>query len=225
MNKIAFFVEGQTEAIFTKKLIMTIADREGLQVKMHEAHRYISFATIMPPSEDTKNYILIFDCGGDFAVKQKIKDNEDRLREENYKCIIGLRDLHPLDKNDLKLVQSELYAGLKINVPTKIIVAIMEIEAWFIQEYTHFLKIDGSLTPERIEDEMGFNPESQDTSNIDCPADFLNSVYNLIGRQYKKKEHEIHFVTDNLDYDEIYLNMRTRKPDLDDYLQEIDNAI
>ena len=41
------------------------------------------------------------------------------------------------------------------------ILSIMEIEAWFLAEHSHFAKIDPKITLEAIADKLKFNPEKR----------------------------------------------------------------
>lgn len=225
MNKIAFFVEGQTEAIFTQKLIFAIAGTKDLQVEIENASRYISFAKVTPPKNDTETYILIFDCQGDGAVKQRIKENQDSLRESGYSFIIGLRDLYPLKIEELDTLKENIPVGLSTDIPINIIISIMEVEAWFIQEYKHFTSLDNKLTTAVIKSNTGFDPETDDASTIRCPADFLNTAYELVGKRYKKKLYQVNLTTDHIDFNEIYFVTRTKRPDLDEYINELEKAL
>ena len=46
----------------------------------------------------------------------------------------------------------------------------MEIESWFLAEYSHFKSIDKSLTVEHIEENFGLNLKSIDTEEIENAA-------------------------------------------------------
>ena len=225
MKKIAFFVEGQTEAVFTQKLLSSIAGTKGLQVEIEDASHHVSFSKITPPNSDTVNYVLIFDCQGDDSVKQKIKENQNSLKNSGYESIIGLRDLFPLGRNDLQPLMDHLPIGLSTDISTKIIISIMEIEAWFIQEYTHFTSLNENLTPEAISNAIGFNPMTDDASSIDHPSTTLNVIYGLAGLSYKKKLHQVRLTTDHIDYNEIYFETRAKRSDLDEYINEIENSL
>ena len=225
MHKIAFFVEGQTEAIFTKKLIEEIAGQNNVYIETVNATRTFSFSKIVEPESGEEFFILIVNCSGDDAVKQKIKDNEKKLGESGYIKIIGLRDLYPEAKDNLQLVSDNLYVGLDEVIPIRIVVAVMEIEAWFIQETKHFTYLNPVLTPQKIREVTGFNPLIDDASDVNHPSSLLNSIYQVVGLSYTKKAFHVQMTTDYLDYEELYLNIRHKLNELDQYIGEIDNFI
>ena len=90
-------------------------------------------------------------AGNDELVQSDIRDSCESLAKKNYQKILGLRDVYPKTFADIP----KLELGLKYGIPTKyfpihIILAIMEVEAWFLAETTHFSRIHPSLTNDLI---------------------------------------------------------------------------
>ena len=93
-----------------------------------------------------KYFVLIVDCSGDGGVKSRILEEYQNLVEYGYKTIVGLRDA-PKQRADIPRLQQGLPKGVPIlPVPVVFVLAIMQIEAWFLAEHTHFSRIDERLT-------------------------------------------------------------------------------
>jgi len=212
MKRIAFFVEGQTEQIFVNRLIKDVLGtnqiniiqkqfRGGVNIPKQEIMRNSSF------SRNPKYEVLIFDCGSDNRVKSEIIDNIESLRNRGYEMIIGLRDLYPLPLDDLE----KLEKGLRF-LPKRlkndeqyfdVIIAIHEIEAWFMAETNHFKKIDKRLTGRYIKDRLGFDPYAIDAQTRVHPAKDLNNIYRLVGKSYTKRYNATTRVVNKLDFNYI----------------------
>lgn len=232
MKRIAFFVEGQTEQIFVNRLIKEILGtqqiniiqkqfRGGVNIPKVEIVRNSSF------SRNPKYEVLIFDCGSDNHVKSEILDNIETLRKNGYEMIIGLRDLYPLPIDDLE----KLEKGLRF-LPNKlkndaqyfdVIIAVHEIEAWFLAETNHFRKIDKRLTGRFIKDKLGFDPYASDPQAREHPAKDLDNIYRLVGKSYTKKYNATTRVVNKLDFNNIRFNLRYDINPLDRLLKAIEN--
>ena len=66
------------------------------------------------------------------------------------------------------------------------VLGVMETEAWFLAEHTHFRKLNSNLTSERIKAEFGFDPSVDDMQLRSCPSDDLHSIYQLEGFRTEK---------------------------------------
>lgn len=216
-RRIAFFVEGQTEQIFVNRLIKEILGtqqiniiqkqfRGGVNIPKQEIVRNSAF------SRNPKYEVLIFDCGADNRVKSEIIDNMPNLRNKGYEIIIGLRDLYPIPIDDLE----KLEKGLKF-LPHSlrndsqyfdIIIAVHEIEAWFLAETNHYKKIDKRLTGRFIKDRLGFDPYTTDAQSRVHPAKDLDNIYRLVGKSYTKRYGQTLKVVNKLDMGNIRNNLR-----------------
>lgn len=229
MKKLAVFVEGQTEQIFLKKLLIEIAGKKNIKIDVVRSTGPASSRNIQileGSSSDSRYYALICDCGGDSTVKSDILETYDRLASQQYAKILGLRDVFPVSHQDVQRLKQELPKGLKQNpIPASIVLAIMEIEAWFLGENRHYLRIDHRLTQEFIQRERGIDITGNMLEELPHPASELNEIYKLIGRSYKKSKKRIDQITDNLDYENLYFSLPIRIKSLQEFVSHIDSFL
>jgi hypothetical protein len=240
MKKIAFFVEGQTELFFLNKLLIEIAGTKNVLIKLiklrgkgtSKSTDEIFPKTLAQGSNTVNHTVLIYDCGGDESVKSRILEEYQDLLSDGFSEIIGLRDLYPLT-NLIKLenilangfaVGGKQVAALPLN--TKIIVAVREIEDWFLADCNHYTCIDEALLTNLIVASMGFNPCVDDlTVRSISAADDLKSIYNLVGKSYNKKADNVERTIECLDYANIYLNLSLKIPKLNELISQIDTFL
>lgn len=230
MKKIAIFVEGQTEQIFVGKLLEEIAGRKNIYIETQLAKidkngkRYFTVISASSNSIDQKYYVLIRDCGSESNVKTDIRDSLESLTRSGYEQIIGLRDVYPLTHADIP----RLEIGLRYEIPTRfipvsIILAIMEVEAWFLAEVEHFVKIDPRLTTNYIKTKLGFDPSVDNVEQRMHPAQDLDDIYHLAGFAYKKKKSSVQRTASALDYNALYLAVKDKVPSLHKFIEQIDS--
>lgn len=223
MKKIAFFVEGQTEQVFINRLVKEIIGYGNLTVLLKK----VSGGVNAPKREFVRNHsislkseytALIYDCGSDNRVKSEILENINSLREAGYTCIIGLRDLYPLSIEELPRLEKGLRflpSPLKRkDYPFNIIVAVREVETWFLAESSHFLKVDRRLTGRFIERYLGFNPDTIDPISREHPSEDINRIYKLTGKSYTKKYWQVEKLVSRLDFNKIRNDVRYKTPSL-----------
>jgi len=232
MRKLAIFVEGQTEQIFVEKLIREVVGNHQLTIKVERVRNkkgdVVTLTKIHAKSnvDSSKFYVLIRDCSSDTKVKSYIKESLPSLRRESYDLIIGLRDVFPSKHSDIPKLKKYLNYGLPTSsIPISIILAIMEVEAWFIAEPTHYERIDPKLTLKRIKSSRGFDPSTIDVERINHPSKELDEIYKIVGRRYKKHRASVQRTVRALDYAEIYLNLSSRIPSLSDFITSVNSFI
>ncbi len=232
MRRIAFFVEGQTEQVFVNRLVKEVLGtqqiniiqkqfRGGTNIPKQEIVRNMSF------SRSPKFEVLIFDCGADNRVKSEIMENITNLRERGYEKIIGLRDLYPIPITDLERLEKGLrYLPNKYKKDAPyydIIIAIHEIEAWFMAETHHFPRIDKRLASSKfIRERLGFDPYSINPEQRVHPAKDLDNIYRLVGKSYTKKYNATVRVVNKLDFNHIRNQLRYDIGSLDKLLEVIE---
>ena len=232
MKKLAVFVEGLTEQIFVNKLLVEIAGAKNIYIEQKKAKTNNkgnrSFAVISASSaiSSQKYYVLICDSGGDSCVKSDILDSLESLTRENYEKILGLKDVFPHNFSDIP----KLERGLKYGMPTKYIpvnitLAIMEVEAWFLGEASHFLQIHPLLTNERIKAKIKFDPTVENVETRLNPAKDLDDIYHLEGLAYNKKKSNIQRTVNALNYASIYCVVKNRVAKLSNFIDEIDSFL
>lgn len=212
MNKLAVFVEGLTEILFVEKLIEEIAGQQKVLIEQRRirggsnALRTSITINAARPNTGQKYYVLLFDCGGDEAVKTRVREEHENLTRSGYSRIIGLRDVRPtytyaeipqLERGLLRYIRTSL-------IPVTFILSIMEIEAWFLAEATHYPRIDLNITVSAIRERLGFDPENDDMEQRGHPANDLNNCYAIGGKSYQKGRRT---TVDALDYALVYIHL------------------
>lgn len=231
MRRLAIFVEGYTELLFVKKLVTEVANKNGIAIHLRKIkgggksgvtkRQFVELETPII-NEKISHYVLIFDCGNDNLVAQRIKEEHENLTAKGYEKIIGLRDVYPqFSKEQINSLRRGLMTRVKTSLaPVEFLLGIMEVEAWFLAEHNHFKLIDESITIDRIHNELGFNPILDDMQNRDEPAKDLHKAYSLGGKEYKKGD--VNGTTDKLDYSYMYVDLKNKIPDLELLVNNID---
>lgn len=236
IKKIAFFVEGQTEQIFINKLLIEIAGQKKIAIKLFKIRGGRSSPTqetpipqLHPSPKNPKYEALIYDSGNDDKVKSDILENVDNLSKNGYSEVIGLRDLYPESTSELARLERGLaftppkYKPLPI--PYEIIIAIPEVESWFLAEFEHFSCIDPKLTMAFIKAETGVNPSFDDMTILPHPSDSLKEIYMLVGKSYNKKKKNAERTVNCLDYANIYLSIQHKIHKLQLLISKIDTFL
>lgn len=218
MNKLAIFVEGQTEQLFVQRLVQEVAGRRNVATETRKAsgggrsglpRRYTQLE--LSDARDKQFFVLIVDSATDDRVASDIRDQYESLVRTGYSRVLGLRDVYPQSHNEIPLIQRALGRVLpRGSIPVDIVLAIMEIEAWFLAEYTHFERFDSRLTLEKVNEVFGDDVRTLDVENIAHPSDTLNTVYQLVGRVYRKKKDQVSDTVDALDYVHLYVELPIR---------------
>jgi hypothetical protein len=231
MTKLAIFVEGQTEQAFLEKLCEAIAGVGNLQIVLKKAYggakcprRFVEIRADSPQNSNTQFHVMIVDSSGDNSVKSDVRDQYDSLTREGYTAIIGIRDVFPdFARSDINALRRGLTTYIKTKpIEVKFVLGVMEIEAWFLAEDTHFSRIDPSLTPAAVFNALGFAPGQVDTQLRDHPADDLHKIYSLVGLAYRKHRNQVERTVNALDYTRIYMDWANKFPDLADLFAALD---
>lgn len=208
MRKLAIFVEGLTEQILVRRMLQSVLDRNRVAVqavKITGGHSVrMSFTVMRAAHVDklTEYYVLIYDCGGETNVKSYLVAHRSKLVSNGYSMVLGLRDVYP---NFERQEVPKLWKGLNQQLPqrgatTRIYLAIMETEAWFLGEYRHLRRVSGKLTPAYIERQFGFNPQTENMEDRDHPSQDLKAIYQSVGHDYTKKRDRLNAVISKLDF-------------------------
>lgn len=230
MHKLAVFVEGYTEMLFVERLILEVAGAHNVIIeqkeirggsKVSKVKRTMSVVKAAQPATGQKYYVLIVNCGGDHQVKTRILEEHENLTRKGYAKIIGMRDVRPdFTFEQVPLLEVGLRKYIKTSlIPVEFILAVMEIEAWFLAEFHHFSKIDPAITVSAIKARLGFDPELDDLALRPNPTVDLNAAYMIGGKRYEKNQ--IATTVDVLDYPYIFLELKNKIR----YLQRLGDSI
>src|SRR5438874_426156 len=101
MERMAIFAEGQTEQAFVEELVCEIAGRHRVHVDSVKAHggrltpRTFLEVHATRPDPAKEYYVVIYDSSNDSRVLSDIRDHYDNLVAQNFREIIGIRDVYP----------------------------------------------------------------------------------------------------------------------------------
>lgn len=225
MKKLAIFVEGQTEQIFVRKLLEEIAGEKNIKINiMAKDPRQIERISMTNLANNSiQYYVLIYNCCNDEALVGYISDEYTKLINDGYSKIIGLRDVYPnFTFSQIDELERRLNFSLRGKNFAKVILAVMEIEAWFLSEWKHFAKISPILTAAKIYQALGFDPQTHDMEARPNPAEDLNQVYQLVGRSYHKRRKQAETIVSNLDYEFLYMELVEKVHRLGEFVKHID---
>lgn len=205
MIKVSFFVEGQTERIFLEKFF---SEYFGIIKVIIESNKLIGDKTrqirARKINSNTEVYVLIYEVMNGDKVVSEVLDKAERMIKNGYRQLLALRDLYPkkIEEKD-RVISATLKEFNKFPFADKLkhILAIMEIEAWFLADYKLFEKVDTRLTAQFINQNSGLDLVSTDPETYPHPAKIINSILKIVGKSYKKHEAQSYNIIYNIDYE------------------------
>lgn len=228
MRKLAVFVEGQTEQIFLERLIREIAGTKNVRFALRNfgQHRIVNFRQIVPDNEEARYFVMLYDCQNDGQVKSKIRDERENLEKAGYSVIIGLRDLYPRTFDELPALERNIRYGLPTKgIPIHIVIAITEVEAWFLQNAQHYPNISVGLDPSTFKAAFDFDPFADSAEKVHHPFGLLAAIYASAGEEYSKSRASVQRTVDALDVDNLVLSTATLIPKFHDLVSYIDKFL
>lgn len=247
MKKIAFFVEGPTEAFFIKRLLAELVTQQRIRFIEYDLKggSFGNPRVINILAEDVKNpwqkyQINIYTCNADNRVNQDVRENLSTLQREGFTQVIALKDLRgdyegidglqhsyvPSDYKNQKNIHNLIFQNSPI--PVTSIIAVMEIETWFLSETTHYERINPKLTQALItsnQKKIGVNPFVDDMEQVLEPAELLNDIYQLVKLNYSKKKAVRERTINKLDMAEIYFHLPCKIASLKELTRVIDSFL
>lgn len=225
MRKIAIFVEGYTEQQFIVKLLLSIAGRREITIEIKEQNKgSLHLTEIKGVTNPLDYYILLVNCCTDNQVKSQINKQYQSLKQSGYSKVIGLRDVFPKSHTDIPKIQRLMNVGLPNTDDIEIVLAILEIEAWFIEEHTHFTRVHPQMTLENIA-RLGINLRTSRAEDLPNPAELLHQIYSNWNMAYKKKSNQINRSIEALCETELYCNVSQRSTSLNTLISSLENAM
>jgi hypothetical protein len=224
MKKIAVFVEGQTELITVRELVLkTFSWKVNVQcLELHsQSFKEVPYQYDNPEADI---YYQIVNIGNDKRVMSAILEREQSLWTAGFDKLIGLRDMYSKEyrekvapsKSISQVVNGEFIQAKddllahKAIRPNRIRVcfSIMEIEAWFLCMYKFLERLNPALNSVGITNSIGDNIETIDPEvTFFHPSNVLATVFALGGDSYKKRESNIEAILSQLqndDFEELY---------------------
>lgn len=207
-KKIAVFVEGLTEQIFLREMLNVWfeynSNKLGVKCyslrsdKLHDAPYDIG-------NKDSEFFYQIINVGNDESVLSKMLHEVERLVNQGYTTIIGLRDMYSDRYKEMsegrgivcelneKFIHGaqDIIKERKLQNTVHLCFAIMEIEAWFIGMETLFLSIDRDFSQAEIHRLLGIDITQDPETSYFHPYVTLCKILNIKGIEYNKHESDI----------------------------------
>jgi len=224
MKKLAIFVEGQTEQLFVEKLITEIGGVHQVRISTQSrTGSQILELTGEDEGDGSKYFVLIFDCQNDEQVMSTIRERIVSLQQAGYSAVLGLRDLYPFQLNELQDLRDGLAAAAPAStLPVRIHVAVAEVEAWFLQESTHYPRVHTRLDPRNFKSQFGFDPLVDSAEQFSHPSDLLQNIYNSVGLGYLKTRRHVQRTVGAIDYANLCFTCRPLLPAFADFYDDVD---
>ena len=234
MRKLAFFVEGLTEQVFIKKLFLEIANKNALHIETGRFDeggrsgrpRRLTQFSVAKPGIGIEYFVLIYDCSGYERITSDIRDRYDGLVGEGFSLIIAVQDVRPRALSDVPEIRRFFRELVRQDpIESLLILAVMEIEAWFIAECSHFAQCHPSLTLDMVIASLGYDPCTHDLQSVNEPCEDLRRAYTLAGSGYNKSRAHVQATVEALDFATVYLDLPTRFPDFASLIVSIEGFL
>lgn len=241
MKKLAIFVEGPTEAEFVTRLLKELIATKRLSITTMKmsggrdaSHPRIQTLVAQNPIVATTEYCVnIYISSTDNRVNSDVLEILPNLKPLGFNLVVALKDLRgdkmkgvPKTLADLPLIETaEKTLFHSRPIPIVSIIAVMEIETWFIGETNHYVNIHSTLTQPFIQSRaaiIGVDPYVDVLENIFQPAETLSKIYNLVGLKYTKDADERQRTINALDMTNLYVNLPNRIVKLRDFINTLD---
>ena len=235
-KKIAFFVEGSTEEFFVIRYLREIISQQGFTFRVyHGSGGSDTNPRIFVLKSNEVNGLRyeanIYVSQGDNRVNSDLIDQIDAVRRSGFTQIVALKDLRG-NHNGIHGSLANLYLFeyaerilFRRYPDVKSIIAVMEIETWFIAETNHYSRLYNHLTPQMIQSNVatiGVDPYHCVYENITDPAETLDRIYQLVHRHYSKHQRTTSRTVNALDYVNLYYNVKPRIAELREFANVID---
>lgn len=225
MTKVAVFVEGLTEAELTAELLISLCGKRGIAIDLHKQFGGTLHFLESRGANGAKLSALVANCSTDGQVKTQIRDRYAGLVAQGYTRIIGIRDVYPFLRTEIPALEAAKHVNLPAGpIPIDLHFAVMEVEAWFLDEITHFERIHANLTISRLVS-AGFDVAKHQGDTWDHPAATLNAIYQLEGRAWKKTGDHVRRTVQALCMESLYTNARTRSASLSAFIESLEVAL
>lgn len=209
MTKTAIFVEGQTELIFVREMLLKLFDWQNISVDcftlfVDSEHRSTEYSFADP---NAAYYFQINNVGNDKGLLSRIKNREKYLWNSGFHSIVGLRDMYSKEYREivkdraidqhvnLKFIngykeQIQLFSNRPDDIRFNF--AIMETEAWLLGFSGIFQKINPDLSDEKILQELNFDLRQIDPEQYFFhPAVNVQEIFQIVNEKYDKSKGDV----------------------------------
>jgi hypothetical protein len=207
MIKTAIFVEGQTELIFVRELLLKVFGYQGIALECYTLFTDSNFnpTEYAFANQEAEYFFQIINVGNDQSVLTRILRREKFMWNAGFSCIIGLRDMYSREYREEAqnhkidpAINQKFIDGARGQIKSANIhfsFAIMEVEALLLGLRKVFAKMDAKLTPAFIAENLKFDLESLDPEDAFFhPANEVAAIFGLIGRNYNKSKGDINAI-------------------------------
>jgi hypothetical protein len=231
VRKVAVFVEGQTEQEFVIATVKALAGGRGIEIEVcKQSGGRLSTKAKLTVGANPQHFVLIANCATDNQVLSQIRDQHRSLTDAGYSSILGLRDAYPsITRGQLARFKSSVARYVPLGgARTSLHLAVMETEAWFLGERTHFQRIDASLTHQKIT-ETRPTFFQQNAELFDNPAMELHTIYKIAGKAYSKGNtkplNRVQRTINALSMEELYTNVRSELASWNEFLTALESSL
>lgn len=232
MKKVIFVVEGQTEQVFIQRFIEHLIALKPCHISLEHLHGdvLISLAPRGTPIDQSTHHIRIIDVANDDKVISFIDENIENFKNKGFEAVYGLRDRYPGNNQKVPINSEKVDAYAKIlqdnwNVIVEVVIAVEEIEAWFLCIPQFFEVFDKRLTLDAVNKILDFDPANIPIESVPHPSAAIDKVLSSVGMRYKKRLDDSHKISDALDYETLYLEKTSAIPALKRFVQALDTAL
>lgn len=216
MKKVVVFTEGQGELIFVRHVLLQLIGYERLSFECFElkADRLLQVPHKHNPPNALIHYQII-NVGTDERVLSAIIERYEKFVSLGFE-VVGLRDMYSaeykkksnqIDQNVNMIIRNavdNVINGMNNADKIHFFFATMELEAWLLGIYGIFERIDASLTPESIRENLGFDIRVVDPeTTFFHPAVQLEQILNLAGKNYDKQKSEMESIVSSITIDDL----------------------
>lgn len=217
--KTAVFVEGQTELIFVRELLLKYFEYQNISIDCYTLFTDSSFnpTEYSFPNSEAKYYFQVINVGNDQGVLTRMLRREKAIWNAGFTKIIGLRDMYSREYREAVgnrvidlTINQKFIDGHRSQIKSENIFfsfAIMEVEAWLLGLRKSLERMDAQLTSEYILDKLGYDLSAIDPEvTFFHPAADLQKIYSLVGKDYDKSKSGINSLVSHIeksDYEEL----------------------
>jgi hypothetical protein len=230
MHKLAVFTEGQGEQLFVADFLKHAAGEHQIRLTLQTMMGGKKFGRMIlkqehfGPEDGVRFYAQIVNCGSDSRVISEINDQLDTLVSSGFQAVVGIRDARPdFAIHEVEAAYKVMMANLrKTEIVPILTLATMELEAWFLAEFSHLIKLHKDLTVARIRAQLGLDLEAENLEERLEPAQDLARVYALEGFEYAKDANSTKRTLQLIDFNLVRSNLPARTPRISPLIQAID---